>query len=219
MNGPLLKVDAVSHRYGELIALDDVNLQVERGEVVGLVGRNGAGKTTLIRLVSQLIPLQSGTISIDAGAIGYVPQRLVIWPDLTVLEQLEFMAAMHEVDGSNAAAAAERMGLADKLDALGSELSGGMQRRLSIAMAMLHRPRVLILDEPHVGLDPGHRARLRELLVDLADDGIGIVLSSHELPELERAADRVVVLESGRIVDEGTPAELMRQGNLEARFS
>ncbi len=218
MTRPVLVLRNVSHRYGEHVALKEVSLSVDSGEVIALVGANGAGKTTLMRLVTTLLPLQSGEIERDSERIGYVPQRIVLWPDLTVQEQLEFTCDMHLVAREHARRACEAVGLSDQWTKLAAELSGGMQRRLSIAIALVHRPTLLILDEPNAGLDPRHRLQLRETLRDIADSGSTVLVSSHDLAEVERIADRVVLLANGSVEAVGTVAEVAGDNPLEERF-
>ena len=214
----LIEIRNLAHRYGPTEALVDVNLDVRAGEVLALVGRNGAGKTTLMQLIVSLLDVQTGQLRRHADRIGYCPQDMRIWADLTVREQLLFMASMQEVGESDALAVAASLGLTGLLNTLAGRLSGGQQRRLSVALALLHHPPVLVLDEPEVGLDPAARVELRGVLKRLAKDGVGILLASHSLDEVERLADRVAVLEAGRIVATGTPCELAGDGRLEDRF-
>ena len=214
----LIGIRNLAHSYGATKALVDVNLDVRAGEVLALVGRNGAGKTTLMQLIVSLLDVQTGQLVRHADRIGYCPQDMRIWPDLTVREQLAFMASMQEVDASDALTVGAALGLTAQLDMLAGKLSGGQQRRLSVALALLHKPPLLVLDEPEVGLDPAARAELRSVLRQLADDGVGILLASHSLDEVERVADRVAVLEAGKVVATGTPCELAGDGRLEDRF-
>jgi ABC-2 type transport system ATP-binding protein len=214
----LIRIRNLAHRFGATEALIDVDLDVRAGEVLALVGRNGAGKTTLMQLIVSLLDVQTGELVRHADRIGYCPQDMRIWPDLTVREQLVFMASMQEVDSSDALAVAASLGMTAHLNTLAGRLSGGQQRRLSVALALLHNPPVLVLDEPEVGLDPVARMELREVLRRLADEGVGILLASHSLDEVERVADRVAMLEAGRIVATGTPGELAGDGRLEDRF-
>ena len=214
----LIEIRDLAHRYGSNQALVDVNLDIRRGEVLALVGRNGAGKTTLMRLIVSLLEVQSGRLVRHADRIGYCPQDMRLWPDLTAREQLLFMASMQEVDPADALEVAGALGLTAQLDSLAASLSGGQQRRLSVALALLHKPPLLVLDEPEVGLDPVARVELRDVLRRLADEGVGVLLASHSLDEVERVADRVAMIEAGRIVAMGTPGELAGDGRLEDRF-
>jgi ABC-2 type transport system ATP-binding protein len=214
----LIRIRSLAHRYGATEALVDVNLDVRAGEVLALVGRNGAGKTTLMQLIVSLLDVQTGQLVRHADRIGYCPQDMRIWPDLTVREQLVFMASMQEVDAADALAVGAALGMTAHLNTLAGRLSGGQQRRLSVALALLHKPPILVLDEPEVGLDPVARMELREVLRRLADEGVGILLASHSLDEVERVADRVAMLDAGRIVATGTPGELAGDGRLEDRF-
>jgi len=214
----LIEIRNLSYRYGVKEVLVGVNLDVRAGEVLALVGRNGAGKTTLMQLIVSLLDVQVGQLVRHADRIGYCPQDMRIWPDLTVREQLVFMASMQEVDASDALAVGLALGLEPQLNTLAGKLSGGQQRRLSVALALLHKPPVLVLDEPEVGLDPAARVELRGVLRRLADEDVGILLASHSLDEVERVADRVAVIEAGRVVATGTPYELAGDGRLEDRF-
>jgi ABC-2 type transport system ATP-binding protein len=214
----LVEIHELAHRFGTNQALVDVNLDIRPGEVLALVGRNGAGKTTLMRLIVSLLDVQSGRLVRHADRIGYCPQDMRLWPDLTAREQLVFMASMQEVDPADALEVAGALGLTAQLDKLAASLSGGQQRRLSVALALLHRPPLLVLDEPEVGLDPVARVELRKVLRRLADEGVGVLLASHSLDEVERVADRVAMIEAGRIVATGTPGELAGDGRLEDRF-
>ena len=214
----LIEIRHLSHHYGTTEALTDVNLVIRTGEVLALVGRNGAGKTTLMQLIVSLLDVQSGQLIRHTHRIGYCPQDMRIWPDLTVREQLLFMASMQEVEGSDALAVSAALGMTAQLDTLAGRLSGGQQRRLSVALALLHNPPLLVLDEPEVGLDPAARMELRGVLRQLADDGVGILFASHSLDEVERVADRVAVLDAGCIVAAGTPCELAGDGRLEDRL-
>jgi ABC-2 type transport system ATP-binding protein len=210
----LLHARGVAKSYGSTVALREVGLTVDRGEIVGLLGPNGAGKSTLIRIVCGLLLADAGTVDLasdDRRSIGYCPQRLVVWPDLTCIEQLEFLATLHGVSDTRQAAERElrRVDLWDRRDALAATLSGGMKRRLSVAMALVHDPELLVLDEAEVGLDPEARVSLRALLRTLAhDESKGIVLSTHAIVEVESLADRVVILDRGEVIADGSPREL-----------
>jgi ABC-2 type transport system ATP-binding protein len=214
----LVEIQDLAHRYGTTQALVDVNLEIRPAEVLALVGRNGAGKTTLMQLIVSLLDVQSGRLVRHTDRIGYCPQDMRLWPDLTAREQLKFMASMQEVDPADALDVAGALGLMAQLDTLAARLSGGQQRRLSVALALLHKPPLLVLDEPEVGLDPVARVELREVLRRLAREGVGILLASHSLDEVERLADRVAVIETGRVVAIGSPVELAGEGRLEDRF-
>lgn len=209
----LLHATDLSRRFGRHLALSGVNLCLRKGEVLGLLGPNGAGKTTCLRLLSGLLAPTTGRIEI-AGldlarqflqakrSLGYLPERPPLHTELRVDEYLTYCARLHRLprraipDAVTAAKA--RCGLDDAGKRLIGKLSKGYRQRLGIAQAILHRPRVLILDEPTEGLDPFQMRELRGLIRELAGD-CGIILSSHLLPEVQAVCDRVVILHQGRI--------------------
>lgn len=221
---PILATHLLTRRFGAIVAVREVTLDVAGGEVFGLLGRNGAGKSTLIKMLTTLLPPTSGSASVagfdivrDAGqvrrAIGYVPQALSADGELTGYENLEVFARLYEIPRTLRRQRVREglafMGLEEAADRLVSTYSGGMIRRLEIAQSMLHRPRVLFLDEPTVGLDPvareavwGHIQRLR------GEFGMTIVLTTHYMDEAERLCTRVAIMQRGAIVADGTLAQL-----------
>jgi len=224
-------------RFGELTAVDDVSLEVERGEVFGLLGPNGAGKTTTLRVLTTLLSPAAGVASVAGwdvsgdplavrASIGYVPQALSADGGLTAAENLDFYARVTGVPRRERRvrieAAVAAMELEPMLDRLARTFSGGMLRRLEIATALLNRPSVLFLDEPTVGLDPTARALVWERLHALrAEAGTTIVVTTHLMEEAERHCDRLAIMDGGRIVELGAPGELLsRHGerSLEAVF-
>ena len=214
----------MTRRFGDLIAVDDLTLSVGEGEVFGLLGRNGAGKSTLIKMLTTLIPPSAGKAEIagldiarDAASvraiIGYVPQALSADGELTGRENLQVFGALYDLPRKIRRARVDEglafMGLADAADRRVQTYSGGMIRRLEIAQSMLHRPRLLFLDEPTVGLDPVAREVVWEHLERLRTSyGTTIVLTSHYMDEVERLCGRMAVLRRGRAVAVGTEAEL-----------
>ena len=203
---PLAEARAASMRFGELTAVDAVDLRVFPGEVVGLLGANGAGKTTLIRCILGLIRVSSGEVLLfgeppsraTRARLGYVPQGLGLYEDLTVAENLAFSAAAY--GGSEAVLQGE---LAEARDALVGDLPLGLRRRAAFAIALGHHPDLLVLDEPTSGVDPLQRARLWETIRASAERGAGVLVTTHHLGEAEQC-DRLVVLASGRVVAAGT---------------
>jgi ABC-2 type transport system ATP-binding protein len=211
-------------RFGELTAVDGVDLAVRPGELFGLLGPNGAGKTTLVRVLTGLIRATSGeafVAGIDVGAhpdlarraFGVVPQALTSDLDLTGYENLDIYAQFFEVPRARRRARIEellhRVGLWDRRKSLVKTFSGGMRRRLEIARGLIHRPRVLFLDEPTIGLDPQSRRVIWDLLAELRrGDEITISLTTHYLDEAEALCDRVAIVDRGKLVALGTPAEL-----------
>lgn len=214
----------LTRRFGEVVAADRVNLSVVEGEVFGLLGANGAGKTTVIKMLTTLLPPTSGTARV-AGfdirreanqvrrVIGYVPQLISVDGDLTGYENLRVFARLYEVPRSQTRArireSLEMMGLADAGSKLVKAYSGGMIRRLEVAEAMLHRPPMLFLDEPTVGLDPIARETVWSHIQQLREDfGTTILLTTHYMDEAEELCGRVAIMYLGKIAVIGTPEEL-----------
>ncbi len=213
----VLRAENLTKRYGELIAVDDLTLEVRAGEVLGLLGPNGAGKTTSIAMLCGLLRPDDGRVLLhgrpltDRALVGLCPQNIVVWTTLTCREQLEFVGEMY---GLTRAAARKRadalldaMGLTAKRHALAKNLSGGMQRRLNLILALVHDPEVVVLDEPEAGLDPQSRVLVREYIQSLARKKT-ILVTTHNMDEAERVADRVVIMDHGKVLAEGTPEEL-----------
>jgi ABC-2 type transport system ATP-binding protein len=218
-----ISVSHVSHRYGARTAVDDLSLDIAAGEVFAFLGPNGSGKTTLFRVLSTLIPLQQGSIEIlgsdvtrDALAvrrqIGVVFQAPSLDKKLTVAENLRCQGRLYGLSGaelrSRIAELLAAVGLAERAADIVETLSGGMRRRAELAKSMLHRPRLLLLDEPSTGLDPGARIDLWQYLRQLRDrDGVTVVLTTHLLEEADRA-DRIAIMHQGRLAALGEPHEL-----------
>jgi ABC-2 type transport system ATP-binding protein len=218
-----LDAQHVSHRYGEHVALADMNLQVHPGEIFALLGPNGSGKTTLFRLISTLAKLQQGEIRVFGqsvatataavrGALGVVFQSPSLDPKLTVSENIDCQAALYGLTGarlqSRKNAVVERLGLQDRLATRTEQLSGGLKRRVELAKVILHQPRLLLMDEPSTGLDPSSRLDLWQSLKELQNDfGVTVLLTTHLLEEAEKA-DRIAIMHDGKTVAVGPPAEL-----------
>ena len=213
----------LTKRYGTLVALDALDLAVAQGEMLALLGVNGAGKSTAIKLLSCLTSPDGGeaylggySIGTDAQRIkeiiGVSPQETAIAKKLSVRENLEFMAQIHGESKAQAAASAtamiEKMKLAEVADRRAGQLSGGWQRRISIALALISRPRILFLDEPTLGLDVIARHELWELIRELKGE-VTVVLTTHYLEEAESLCDRIAILSGGRLTAIGTTSELM----------
>ena len=217
-----VEVEGVSKRFGMQPALDDVTLRIRRGEVYGILGPNGAGKTTLIRSLVGLIVPDGGTVTVLGrrmpaldilARVGYMTQQAALYPDLSARENVRFFAEIYGAhDGVREAL--EFVDLWDRRDSVVSNLSGGMRTRLSLACALVHKPDLLLLDEPTVGVDPQLRVQLWDRFQRMAHDGASILISSHVMDEAERC-DRLGLIRFGRLLAEGTVAELKRKAGVE----
>jgi len=206
-----LRVEALSKRYGELEALSDVSFEVGEGELVAILGPNGAGKTTLLSILAGAQRADSGSVSAAPRAVGWAPQQPALYAKLTVAENLELFARLEGVADPAAAVAAmlAQAGLEDRADELAGNLSGGNRQRVNVAIALIGDPPVLALDEPSASLDPAQRERLWEFVAGLAAAGTTVIFSTHGPGEAQRHADRVLVLDGGRLTFAGTPAALI----------
>ena len=221
---PALEVRGLVKSYGDLKALDEVSLAVAAGEFVGLLGPNGAGKTTLFQILSGLFVPDGGTVQVlghdirrsataALAGIGVVFQQPTLDLDLPVLANLRFSARLHGMPRARrrerVGTELERLGLAERANALARTLSGGNRRRVELARALVHEPSVLLMDEATVGLDPASRRQLLDYVLELRGErGVGVLWATHLVDEVERA-DRVVILHRGRVLDAGPPAELV----------
>ena len=220
---PAIDVDDVSHRYGQRQAVANLSLQVEPGEIFALLGPNGSGKTTLFRLLSTLIPLQQGNVRILGNdvrrdilevraSIGVVFQAASLDKKLTVAENIQHQGRLYGLTGAvlrdRQREMLGRLGLTERADDLVETLSGGLRRRVELAKGMLHRPRLLLLDEPSTGLDPGARADVWQYLQQVREESqVTVVLTTHLLDEADRA-DRIAIMHEGSLVALDTPAAL-----------
>lgn len=232
-----LKVDDLVKSFGTVKAVSGVSLELRAGECLGLLGPNGAGKSTVIRgIVGRVIP-DAGGISIfgfAAGsaearaALGWVPQDLAVYPRLTCKENLHSFGRYHGLSGSklveSAAWCLDWAALQDRAGELAKNLSGGMKRRLNMAAGIIHRPRVVLMDEPTVGVDPQSRIRIFEMIEALRAAGTSIVYTTHYMEEAERLCDRIAIIDHGRIIALGTNEELVHnafasRSQVTARFA
>lgn len=227
----VLSVAAATKRFGSKMALDGVDLEIGAGEILALIGHNGAGKTTLIKAISGRIHLDSGRIRIldrdvhshasVRGLFGLVPQTIALYDHLTSRENLEVLGRLCGVPPSEipgrVARALDSMSLTERANDLTANLSGGMQRRLNIAAGTLHQPRLLLLDEPTVGVDLMARESIHDQLRDLRRKGMAILLTTHDLEQAEELADRVAVIANGRVLAEGAPESLVLEAFGEAK--
>jgi ABC-2 type transport system ATP-binding protein len=218
----MLSLAGVTKSYGDVVAVDHLSLDVFHGEILGLLGPNGAGKTTTINLICGLLRSDSGSVTIAGKSLaahyreckrmmGLCPQELAVWESLTCQEQLEFVAMQYGVGWRAARARAldllQVLGLGAKRRKLARTLSGGMKRRLNIALALTHSPRILILDEPQAGLDPQSRLLVREYVQSLADNAT-VILTTHDMDEADRLAQRIAIVDHGRLLELDTPDRL-----------
>jgi ABC-2 type transport system ATP-binding protein len=219
---PILQTVRLTKRYGELTAVEALSLDVYEGEVFGFLGPNGAGKTTSINMICGLLKPDSGQVYlhgqlVNGGVpqtrrrVGVCPQQTILWEHLTCLEQLQFIGEMYGVKGGEARRRGlqllEQLDLGEKGDKQARTLSGGMQRRLNLALALVHDPEIVILDEPEAGLDPQSRVRVREYIQSLARRKT-IILTTHNMDEAERLAERIAIIDHGRLLVLDTPRAL-----------
>jgi len=215
----ILEVRNLKKTYGDLVAVADVSFSVEPGEVFGLLGPNGAGKSTTMMSVCGLLRPDAGSIRLNGEELspgnrelkrllGVVPQDLAIYPELTARQNLRFFGKLYGLSGAKlderVADALERTGLAGRADDASGEFSGGMKRRLNFGCALLHGPKLLILDEPTVGIDPQSRNHLLESVKQLASDGMAVIYASHYMEEVQEVCRRVAIVDHGRVVAEDT---------------
>lgn len=210
--------------FGDFVAVGGVSLHIAPGETFGLLGPNGAGKTTTISMICGLLEADSGEVEVAGerltpasvaakAAIGYVPQDLAIYPDLTGRENLRFFARLYGMSRADARRRCDEMlvvvGLADRGDDRADKYSGGMKRRLNIGIGLLHRPQLLVLDEPTVGVDPQSRNAILESIAELSAEGMAVLYTTHYMEEAERLCDRVAIMDRGLVLAEGTRRELV----------
>ena len=220
----ILTVTDARKRYGSVQPLDGASFELRKGELLALLGPNGAGKTTLIRAISGRVRLDGGEIRVFdqpvvAGrtprVLGIVPQELAVYPLLTARENLEAFGRLHGLTGTELPKqvdwALERTGLADRAREPVKQFSGGMRRRLNIACGILHHPRIVLLDEPTVGVDPQSRDCIYVTLGELAAEGVSLLLTTHHLEEAEARCSRTVIIDHGRVIAAGTLPELVDQ--------
>ena len=201
------------------IAVDDITLEIKEGEVFGILGPNGAGKTTTIKMITGISKPTSGKLTVFGYStsdskvkelIGFVPQELVFYDHLKVKENLKLFCKLYDVPDKNEriAYAADLMGLHDFMDQSSGTLSGGQKRRLNVALALLHKPKLLVLDEPSAGMDPQSRTLLWEGVKKMSDDKITIILTSHLMETADALSDRICIIDHGKILAVATPEEL-----------
>jgi ABC-2 type transport system ATP-binding protein len=220
----ILTVTHARKAYGAVQALDGASLELRPGELLALLGPNGAGKTTLIRAIAGRVRLDGGDVRVFGRPVtpgttprelGIVPQELAIYGLLTARENLDAFGRLQGLSGRELAAridwVLERTGLTERAREPVKQFSGGMKRRLNIACGLLHRPRIVLLDEPTVGVDPQSRDRIYDMLAELAADGVSLLLTTHHLEEAEARCSRTVIIDHGRVIASGSLSDLVEQ--------
>ena len=225
MAQPVLQARNLSKRFGDLLAVKNLSLEVRQGEVFGFLGPNGAGKTTSINMMCGLLRPDSGSVLLHGqtlaqgsaasrAGVGVCPQDIIIWGQLTCLEQLCFMGSMYNIPAATARTRSqsllEELGLAEKSNKLARTLSGGMKRRLNLALALVHEPDLVILDEPEAGLDPQSRVAVRGFIKSLASHKT-VILTTQNMDEADRLADRVAIIDHGELLVLDTPPTLKKR--------
>jgi ABC-2 type transport system ATP-binding protein len=231
----MIKVENLVKKYGDLVALDGISFELKEKEVVGVLGPNGAGKTTLLRILVAFLGLTSGRVEIDGldindslhqqkikGEIGYLPEHAPLYEDMTVEEYLKFVGKMQGVESDDLEKrflhVVEKCGLKEKKNAEISTLSKGYRQRVGIAQALIHDPRIVILDEPTTGLDPSQRIEIRDLVREIGKSKT-VILSSHVLSEVQATCSRVLIINKGKIVADGATQDLEGMGKNESMIN
>jgi len=221
----MIEVKNLKKSYGDVEALKGISFSVKEGEIFGLLGPNGAGKTTTVSILSGILAADEGEVSIAGMNIskqgkrirrimGVVPQEIAVYEELTARENLHFWGSLYGLDGRKVREEAERVlelvDLVDRADDPVRTYSGGMKRRLNLVIGFIHRPRVVLLDEPTLGIDPQARLRILDIIKEEVSAGTTIIYTTHYLDEAERICDRIAIIDAGRILSVGTLEELAR---------
>ncbi len=219
----IIETQNITRKFDGFKAVDGLSLQIKKGEVFGFLGPNGAGKTTSINMMVGLLKPTSGWVIIDGqdmekfdkAAIGVCPQEIVLWDNLTCAESLKLIGDMYEVPKDvlkqRVDQLLEDLFLTDKANTLVKNLSGGMKRRLNLAMAVVHQPEIVVLDEPSEGLDPQSRQVLWKYILSLRDEGKTVILTTHLMDEADRLSDRVAIIDHGKLLKLDTPVNLKKE--------
>jgi ABC-2 type transport system ATP-binding protein len=225
MTKPILIASSLQKRFDDHIAVDNLSLSILQGEIFSLLGPNGAGKTTTINMLSTLIKPSHGSAVIAGNDIlaeplavrrdiGIVPQEIALYDELTARQNLQFWGRMAGLGGSDlkqrVATVLEQVGLSERAGDRLETYSGGMKRRANIAAGLLHRPRLLFMDEPTVGIDPQSRRRILDMVMELRDEGMTILYTTHYMEEAEELSDRIAIMDQGKLIALGTKRELTR---------
>ncbi len=225
----MIQVNNLSKSFDDIKAVKDISFTINRGEVFGFLGPNGAGKSTTLNMMSTIVNGDNGTIFIDGydlsnhqnvckQLIGVVPQEISLYDEFTAYQNLQFWGSLYKVPKTELknkiSEILKLIGLYDRKDDLIKTYSGGMKRRINIASALLHNPKVLFMDEPTVGVDPQSRNRIFEIVEALNKQGITIVYTTHYMEEVERLCNRIAIIDDGKIIAQGTKSELQKQSGV-----
>lgn len=226
----MITVRSVSKFFGNIKALENVSFNIEKGEIFGILGPNGAGKSTIVNILNTLVKPDKGDVIIDGVNIrndgetiklimGVVPQEIALYEELSAYENLMFWGGLYDIPVSelkaNVRKTLEIVDLANRKDDRIKTFSGGMKRRINIACSLLHNPKILILDEPTVGVDPQNRNHIFEVIERLNNDGMTIIYTTHYMEEAERFCDKIAIIDEGRIIAQGTLKELREISNVQ----
>lgn len=219
----IVKIEGLVKRFGDFTAVDNINLNISEGEIYGLLGPNGAGKSTIINMICGIVSITKGKIEIlgkdnrkysnfTKKNIGIVPQDIAVYEDLTCIENVKFFAGLYGLRGEKLQKAAEEalefVGLSENIKSFPSKFSGGMKRRLNIACAIAHKPKLIIMDEPTVGIDPQSRNHILNSVKKLNEMGCTIIYTSHYMEEVEQLCTQISIIDHGKVIAEGTSDEL-----------
>ncbi len=225
----MIHVNNLSKSFENITAVKDISFSIQKGEVFGLLGPNGAGKSTTINMMSTILQSDEGSILIDKNdvksnpnlckqLIGVVPQEISLYDEFTAYENLLFWGSLYEIPTKELKqrieSILELIGLSDRKNDLIKTYSGGMKRRINIASALLHNPKILFMDEPTVGVDPQSRNRIFEIVEKLNKQGMTIVYTTHYMEEVERLCNRIAIIDAGEIIAQGTQSELQKQSDV-----
>ena len=228
----MISVSNLSRSYGSTVAVDNVSFEIGNGEVVGLLGHNGAGKTTIMKMITGFIEPSSGSVEVDGlllgentvgiqKKIGYLPENCPVWPEMRVTDYLIYQAKLHLVEeariGSLVSEAVEKTRLTEKATARIDTLSRGYRQRVGVAQALLHKPDILILDEPTNGLDPNQILQMRELIKELAKSST-VIVSTHVLQEVQAICERVLIMRGGQLVLDSKIKDLQSENKIIFNF-
>lgn len=229
----MLKISNLTKKYGDKVAIEDISIEVKPGEIFGFVGHNGAGKTTTIKCIVGILSFENGEIYIDGinvknepikckSMMAYIPDNPDVYENLTGIQYLNFVGDIYEVEKNKRKELIDKyskeLEIYDNLGSVISSYSHGMKQKIAIISALIHSPRLLILDEPFVGLDPKAQFKLKEIMKQLCDDGVSIFFSSHVLEIVAKLCNRIAIINKGKIVRMGTVDEIQKDGSLESVF-